>query len=193
MVADAWHLVVGDGDRARIEKLSIDEPADHDTVAISDGLLDRLAQALREAGHAGQDIVLGLPSQWCYSASVSTDGLPRRDRRQALGYRLEEKLPVALEELTVDFVDTDQPTVLGVAVSTARLAPLIRGLEARDIPVQAALPTALLAPPEPPPPEPPEAPEVPQGTKIRAVTSARQRRPWRGRLRTRARRHTMSF
>ena len=147
MVADAWHLVVGDGDRARIEKLSIDEPADHDTVAISDGLLDRLAQALREAGHAGQDIVLGLPSQWCYSASVSTDGLPRRDRRQALGYRLEEKLPVALEELTVDFVDTDQPTVLGVAVSTARLAPLIRGLEARNIPVQAALPTALLAPP----------------------------------------------
>jgi hypothetical protein len=108
---------------------------------------DGAATALKAAGHRGGGVVLALPSEWCLAAPVDTAGLPAKDRRRAMTYRLEEKLPVAAEEVVADFVPAPPTaaTVFGVCTRTAELAPLVQSLEAAGIDVTAVCPASLLA------------------------------------------------
>ncbi len=76
-------------------------------------------------------------------AKVSAAGLPRRGRETALGFRLEEQLPLAIEELTADFVE-DAEVCLGVAVETKKIAAIVDSLESRGISVTSICPAALL-------------------------------------------------
>ena len=39
--------------------------------------------------------ILAVPSSWCLCAGISLKGLPAKGRRQAMLYRLEEKLPLS--------------------------------------------------------------------------------------------------
>src|SRR5579859_6002100 len=59
---------------------------------------EKVSTALQSFGYTGDAAILAVPSSWCYAASISTDDLPRNDRK-AMIYRLEEKLPLAAESL----------------------------------------------------------------------------------------------
>jgi hypothetical protein len=104
-----------------------------------------VAPALARRGYAGQGILLALPSAWCLAASISTAGLRRGDR-DAMLYRLEEKLPLAAEAIVAEFLPRPAgDTALGVCVATDRVAPLVSALESAGVIVQSISPLALLA------------------------------------------------
>lgn len=100
--------------------------------------------ALRAAGYAGQAVVLGIPSGACLCAPIFSHDLPAKERRRAMLYRLEEKVPLSAEEVVADFVPTSEGS-LGVCVARAALVPLVESLEGRGVPVAAVCPTLLLA------------------------------------------------
>lgn len=92
----------------------------------------------------GCSAVFAVPSNWCYSATIRTDNLPRGNRHRGLLYRLEEKLPMAVEEVTADFL-VDKEKAWGVCLQTALLARWVQAFEDAGIAVEAICPTALLA------------------------------------------------
>ena len=103
------------------------------------------AAALEEAGYQGEPVLLAIPSTWCLSAAIGTEGLPRKHHREAMAYRLEEKLPLAAEDFVADFTQTQDDQCLGVCVRTHRLGPIIEALESRGVVVDHVCPTAFLA------------------------------------------------
>lgn len=98
---------------------------------------------LTDYQYTGEGIVLAIPSHWCLCGVVPTADIPRTHRRETMTYRLEGRLPLAVEQLAVDFVEHDGEA-LGVAVETDRVAPLLEALESADVRVDAVCPTALL-------------------------------------------------
>src|SRR5258706_8319770 len=102
-----------------------------------------VATKLRERQSQGEGVLLALPSSWCLAASISTQGLPRHDRA-AMRFRLEEKLPLAAEAFTADFIEHDASAV-GVCVMNERIVPIVEALEAAGVVVQSVSPAALLA------------------------------------------------
>lgn len=114
--------------------------------AAPEELAQAAAEALKAAGYAGQGTLLAVPSAWCLCAAVRTDDLPPRNWRQAMAYRLEERLPVSAEDVVADFVPaTDGDEALGVCVEKKALAPLVAALEGRGVAVDVVCPAALLA------------------------------------------------
>ena len=103
-----------------------------------------LAETLTAMGCSDGDICLGLPADWVLAAQIECDGLPRKDRRTAMLYRLEEQLPLEAERLTVDFLPAVAGKALGLAVETAKVAAVIESLAAAEIEVMRIVPTALL-------------------------------------------------
>lgn len=102
-----------------------------------------VSAALRAAGHAGEPVLLAVPSSWCFSASVETADLPKNDRKAML-YRLEEKLPLAAEGMVADFVARAGGKAVGVCARLEVLRPIVEALEAAQVPVQSVTPAALL-------------------------------------------------
>ncbi|MEI7837033.1 MAG: hypothetical protein WCK05_11585, partial [Planctomycetota bacterium] len=96
-------------------------------------------------GDLGSSVILALPSAWCLSATVSTDGLDRSSRRRAMGFRIEEQLPIAAEDAAVDFVMADDDTAMGVCAEFAKLEAIVAALEAAGLKVRHMCPAALLA------------------------------------------------
>lgn len=103
-----------------------------------------IAQSLRERGYNGAGIVLAVPSAWCLCASISLEGLPRRERHEAMLYRLEDRLPLAAEDVVADFVEHGE-SALGVCLRADRLLSLVRELELAGVTVAAICPAAMLA------------------------------------------------
>lgn len=118
-----------------------DVPVDAD--ASAEQTAAAVAGQLRSRGYSGQGVLLAIPSDWCLAASISTAGVPRNDRA-ALCFRLEEKLPVAAEQFTADFVQHGD-AALGVAALNDRLLPVVQALEGAGVVVQSIAPAALLA------------------------------------------------
>ena len=110
----------------------------------SDETAEQLAASLKQHGYDGRGIVLALGSLWCLAARFSTADLPRHDRNAML-FRLEEKLPWAAESLVADFIQFPADRALGVCVQTDSVRPLVESLEARQVTVQSITPTVLLA------------------------------------------------
>lgn len=98
------------------------------------------------AGLHGQarSLVLALDTNLCLCGSLVVDDLPRRDRRQAMLYRLEESLPLAAEEISAGFTPGGRK-VVGVAVRAAWLEPLVRSLQEAGLTIAAISPAALMA------------------------------------------------
>jgi type II secretory pathway component PulL len=88
--------------------------------------------------------VLALPTSMCLCAPIGVADLPQRQRRQAMLYRLEEKLPVAAEDVAADFVESGD-LALGIAVERRTLRPLAAAAEAAGLRVRAVCPASLLA------------------------------------------------
>jgi len=106
---------------------------------------DQLGRILREAGYRGQGLVLGLPSEMVLTAQVDCENLPRKNRRAAMLYRLEEQLPLDAERLTVDFLPPIGGRALGMAVQTEHVRRMIEHLSEAGIETAAVCPTSLLA------------------------------------------------
>lgn len=112
---------------------------------------EAVAQAVAERINAsgGGRLYVALETAWCLSVSVSTTDLPRRDRRQLLDYRLEDRVPYAVEDLTVDYVNpgsaSDGDLTLGVAVESQRLEGLLTALDEAGVELAAVSPATLLA------------------------------------------------
>ncbi|HSZ55756.1 MAG TPA: GspL/Epsl periplasmic domain-containing protein [Tepidisphaeraceae bacterium] len=135
--SENWRLAARTSTGPQFTDLPIPDHASPDQIAAV------VASALSTAGHAGETILLAIPSSWCLAASIAISDLPRHDR-QAMLYRLEEKLPLAAEGIVADFI-RHQGNALGVCAKISVLAPLIEALEARQIPVQSVTAAALLA------------------------------------------------
>ncbi len=101
-----------------------------------------LVDALKANGMASIGAVMTIPSQACLAARIDTHGLPRQDRNQTLLYRLEAQLPLAAEDVAVDFIH-HQGTALGIAVEAQLLRLWVEGLENADIQVDTICPEAL--------------------------------------------------
>jgi hypothetical protein len=106
-----------------------------------------VAGALKSKGYRGEGIVLAIPSSMCLCASARIDGLPAKHRRRAMVYRLEEKLPIAAEEVVADFIPASatESETLGVCSRRASLAPIVEALEESGLAITAICPASLLA------------------------------------------------
>ncbi|MCC7406888.1 MAG: hypothetical protein IT442_02375 [Phycisphaeraceae bacterium] len=148
---DAWRLAVLLNDQSP-RYANVPPPSNAEQADTPEFLSERISQTLRailseaapDLAAAPIDAVLALPASWCYSAKVSTEGLPRGSRHtQPLLYRLEEKLPLPAEDVTADF-QVHGPVARGVTVASTRLGPLLSALEKHDVHVHTITPTALL-------------------------------------------------
>jgi type II secretory pathway component PulL len=110
-----------------------------------DDAVAAVAKALEDWGYDGAGVVLGLPSSMIYAAQIDCTALPRTQRRLAMLFRLEEKLPLDIERLTAEFLPPASGRTLGVAVETKRLGPILDALTAAGAEPLVACPTALLA------------------------------------------------
>ncbi len=104
-----------------------------------------LCKALGEIKWQGQTVLLAPPSDRVYPASIAIENLPRRGRRQAMLYRLEEHLPIDAEQLTGDFLPIRGGSGLGVAILTGPAREAIQVLASFNIEVVSIVPAALLA------------------------------------------------
>jgi hypothetical protein len=109
-----------------------------------------ISESLKLAGYRGGDsVLLAVPASWCLCATIKVGGLPARARRQAMLYRMEEKLPLPAEDVVADFIagadGAGAGDALGVCVQTRRLAPVVDALEAAGVDVQSISPASLLA------------------------------------------------
>lgn len=140
-------LIVGDGDW-RLVLSGPDGPRVGGVAGDGDASVQARSQAVRDfisaAGFATPAVLLALPSSWCLSVTVDTEGVTRRDRRRELAYRLEEHLPLATEDAVSDFCETGGH-VLGVCAELNRLQPIVLALEAAGVAVGDICPMALLA------------------------------------------------
>ena len=135
-----WQLIELHGQGSRVRRLDVAWNAPAEQVA------EAVAQAIPPSGRRIR-IVLAVSSQRCLAATVTVP--PHRSRFDAtsLTYALEEVLPWAAEEFRAGFIHTKSIStkVLGVAMETASLAPIVDALQARAIIVDCVTATSLLA------------------------------------------------
>ena len=136
---NGWRIAKCDGDGCSVKEVSLQKDADLAEIA------RQLSEALQEMGYRGQGVCLGLPADVVLTAQIECGGLPRKDRRSAMLFRLEEQLPVEAERLTADFVTALNGRSLGVAAETSAVKPVIDALERSDVEIAAACPTAMLS------------------------------------------------
>ncbi len=137
--ADGWRVGTVAGGKVAWSDVPPPEPDSGDTPA------DALARTLRHNGYRGAGVCVAIDGASIFAARCSTEGLPSRQRRDALRYRLEEQLPLDAESISADFVPLRGGLCLGVAAETAPLADLLDGLDARGVDVAAIVPAAFLA------------------------------------------------
>ena len=131
-------LTAGGG---RADVTAVDATGDSDPAQTA----ARIAAALSAVGgYRGQGVVLALPSRWCCCAAIELAALPARNRREAMLYRLEGRLPDAAEDVCADFIVGDS-SALGVCALAQSVAPLTDALEAAGAKVDSVCPAALLA------------------------------------------------
>src|SRR4051794_37361743 len=140
VAASDWRIGKAGPGGASVSDVPIGRSASPDEAARA------VAAALEaNAGPRGRSgVLLALPSERCLCASVRVDDLPARDRRLAMLYRLEEKLPLPAEDVVADFIPAGS-SALGVCVETAYARPLVEALESHGIAVDAICPASLLA------------------------------------------------
>ncbi|MDB5325532.1 MAG: hypothetical protein JWM57_1101 [Phycisphaerales bacterium] len=101
--------------------------------------LDPALANLREKG----GLILAVPSQWCMCATIDVAKLPRT-RRKAMLYRLEDKLPLPVEGIVADFIESGE-SALGIAGQLRLLHPIVSAVEEGGFSIEAIVPVALLA------------------------------------------------
>ena len=107
---------------------------------------EAVADALADG--AGGEVVVAVPSTWCLAAQVEMSAAGARDDHKSLLFRLEEKLPLAAEEVVADFIvqaDAQRPRALGIAARLGQVRALVAAIEAAGAGVRSVTPLVLLA------------------------------------------------
>lgn len=139
MQDSGWRIGIGDGSSGdELIELNVEPGAPLARVA------EQVGRVLDEHGGRRHGAVLALPSQACLCALISLQGLPKKDLAQAMLYRLEEKLPLAAEDVVAQFVSLGDEA-LGVCASRSSLSAVVEALGSAGIVVSAICPAALLA------------------------------------------------
>ncbi len=134
-----WHVCSCNSGQVQSVAISLTEPVDLTAAA------QESVKALRQWGWRAQAICLGLSSQMIYATPIDCTQLPRKGRRQAMHYQLEEQLPIDSERLTADYISNDAGLALAVAVETQRVAEIVAALAAAGVHVGSIRSSALLA------------------------------------------------
>jgi hypothetical protein len=142
---EVWRLGAGDG-RAAAKLTDVAITADAEPRAIAGAV----TAALKAQGYRGEGVLLAIESSMCLCAPVRTDGLPTKQRRRAMTYRMEEKLPIAAEDVVADFIEGGPAAAvdaeaLGICVRRTALTPVVEALEESGVAVAAICPASLLA------------------------------------------------
>jgi hypothetical protein len=111
--------------------------------ASADEMAEKLPAAMERAGCRDSAVVLALSSQACLAATIATAALPRKERRRAMEYRLEGKLPLAIEDVSVDFV-VHNGQALGVCARADFVGPAIKAVRHSGVRLAAVCPAAIL-------------------------------------------------
>lgn len=107
--------------------------------------LEPVISYLREAGYAGEPVLLAIPAERCMVASLALNRQQRK-RQQARLFAIEESLPLAAESLVADFVmQGEHQESFGVAADVHEFSPMVEAFEAAGIRIEAICPTTLLA------------------------------------------------
>ncbi len=111
------------------------------------GLAEQVAavrQAMTHLGYAEQAAAMAVPSQWCLSAVFSSEDLERGNRHRAMGFRIEEHLPMSAEDFVADYIELSGDTVLGVCCEYQRLREIVDAFDGAGIVIRHIVPKALL-------------------------------------------------
>ena len=99
-----------------------------DQQPLSRETLDEVYQVLNNRGYRSQGLCLSLPSAIVLSASIECGDLPRKNRTEAMLYRLEEQLPISAENITAAFGPEVNGKTIGFAVATSEVEAIIKEL-----------------------------------------------------------------
>ncbi|QDU70614.1 hypothetical protein [Mucisphaera calidilacus] len=132
--ATEWHYVTTDASGERVHEI-LDVDVEFAPAQTVEQLLERVPDL--------DTVIILLRSQRCLAASIATNELERGQRRKALAFRLEEHLPIAAEQVVVDFIET-QDHALGVCTDLETLQPVVRAFEQLGIQIPHILPEAML-------------------------------------------------
>lgn len=134
---DRWCIAFVKDNTVEVRQVPIPQGEDHACSAVK--------TALNEMGFEGRGVCLGLPSRMVFWAEINCGDLPRKQRRSAMLFRLEELLPMDVETLTADFLPPVGGRTMGAAVQTDRVRGLIDALADQGFDVEAVAATSLLA------------------------------------------------
>lgn len=71
-------------------------------------------------------IVLLIPDSWCLPATFNTNNIPKRHRKQALDYIMEEEVPLPVEEFVADYLSIGpEGQVFGICCEKSRLEKVV--------------------------------------------------------------------
>jgi len=90
--------------------------------------------AIEDSGARASSVSLVIPLHWCFTQVLAA--LPKRATPAMLSFKFEEYLPVALEDLTCDFMPIDGGSVLAVAVPTEPMKALLAALSNLNVEVE---------------------------------------------------------
>lgn len=133
-----WQIARIAGGQVELRKAATDRPTEPAGIK-------QAAAALGELDYDGEDVCLALPSDWVLIAEIDCANLPRKQRRVAMIYRLEEQLPLDAERLTADFLPPLTGRSLGMAVETQSVQQLIDRLTEAGVQTRCVCAAALLA------------------------------------------------
>ena len=138
---DDAHWLVAKASEGGVDVVLIE--ADEASVDV-DARVSATRRRMEEMGYADQSVVMALPSSWCLSAVIDTDDLERSGRRAAMGFRLEEHLPIASEQVVADYCEMGDEA-LGVCIDVDRIKPIVDAFESAGVQVRHVSPAAMLA------------------------------------------------
>jgi hypothetical protein len=136
---ESWQIAHIQADAVQIETCTVDETMD-DAQRVEQAKTRMIARGYHE-----QPVAIALPSSWCLCAVIDISDLGRSGRRRAMGFRLEEHLPISVEDIVADYLEVDDDTALGVCSDLSRLQRLVDAFEQGGMPVGHLCPAALLA------------------------------------------------
>ena len=110
------------------------------------GIPKQIAEAIAAMiGSTTVNVTLALPASWCLSSTVSLAGIPARNRRTALLYRLELLLPLAAEDIAADYIYDEPDSALAICVSAPTVKPIVDALETAGVIIDSIVATSVYA------------------------------------------------
>ena len=107
---------------------------------------DQIASAIKATFNSStRSAILALPASQCFSATVSLAGLPTRNRRSGMLYRLELLLPLTAEEIVADYILDEPDSAFAICLPLTSVKPTIDALELAGIRIESVIPTPIYA------------------------------------------------